>query len=83
MFILNGKYTSALITNDNTESNIVNVIGVQQILNSLYTHGTCIVNSIVNATYQHYIRLHQSSSHDCCYHQNQTRLKVVVGDNLA
>ena len=47
------------ITNDNTESNIVNVIGVQQILNSLYTHGTGIVNSIVNATYQHLIRILQ------------------------
>jgi WASH complex subunit 7 len=37
------------VTKDN---NYVTVIGVQQILNSLYTHGTGIVNTIVNKTYQ-------------------------------
>jgi WASH complex subunit 7 len=37
------------VTKDN---NYVTVIGVQQILNSLYTHGIGIVNTIVNKTYQ-------------------------------
>ena len=34
------------------ENNYVTVIGVQQILNSLCTHGIGIVNTIVNKTYQ-------------------------------
>jgi WASH complex subunit 7 len=34
------------------ENNYVSVIGVQQILNSLCTHGIGIVNTIVNKTYQ-------------------------------
>jgi WASH complex subunit 7 len=37
------------VTKDN---NYVTVIGVQQILNSLYTHGIGIANTIVNKTYQ-------------------------------
>ena len=47
------------VIKDKTESNNVNVIGVQQILNSLYTHGTGIVNSVVNATYQFLTRILQ------------------------
>ena len=34
------------------ESSYVNVIGVPQILNSLYTHGTGIINSVINKSYQ-------------------------------
>ena len=33
------------------DSNYVNVIGVKQILNSLYTHGTGIVNSVLNKAF--------------------------------
>lgn len=40
-------------------ANTINVIGVNQILNSLYTHGTGIVNSVVNSTYQQLTKLLQ------------------------
>ena len=33
------------------ESNYVNIVGVKQILNSLYTHGTGIVNSVLNKAF--------------------------------
>ena len=35
------------------DTNFVNVIGVKQILNSLYTHGTGIVNSVLNKAFGH------------------------------
>ena len=35
------------------DSNYVNVIGAKQILNSLYTHGTGIVNSVLNKAFGH------------------------------
>ena len=35
------------------DTNYVNVIGVKQILNSLYTHGTGIVNSVLNKAFGH------------------------------
>ena len=35
----------------NSESSYINIIGVQQIINSLYTHGKGIVNSIINKAF--------------------------------
>ena len=41
------------------ESNNLNVIGINQILNSIYTHGTGIVNSVINKAYQFISKLVQ------------------------
>ncbi|MCQ2817532.1 MAG: hypothetical protein MJ252_09740 [archaeon] len=38
--------------NKKHESNSVSIISVNQILNSLYTNGTGIINSVINSTYQ-------------------------------
>ena len=41
------------------ESANLNVIGINQILNSIYTHGTGIVNSVINKAYQFISKLIQ------------------------
>ena len=41
------------------DSTYVNVIGVQQIINSLYTHGTGIINSLVNKSFKYISKIVQ------------------------
>ena len=43
---------SQIFIEKETEGTFVNVIGVQQIINSLYTHGKGIVNSIINKAFE-------------------------------
>ncbi|MCQ2816175.1 MAG: hypothetical protein MJ252_02805 [archaeon] len=38
--------------NEKDDSNVVKIIGVPHILNSLYTNGTGIINSVINSEYQ-------------------------------
>ena len=54
-----GKFTksythnmhSQIFIEINSDSNYINIIGVQQIINSLYTHGKGIINSIINKAF--------------------------------
>ena len=41
----------------NNESSYINIIGVQQIINSLYTHGKGIINSIINKAFGYISKL--------------------------
>lgn len=63
-FVQNYYYNlhSQIFIEITNESNYITVIGMQQILNSLNTHGTGIINSIVNKIYQFLIQRLKSIS---------------------